>query len=73
MKLSPFVLAAKAAYDHIGTKRNRPWKNEEEVRLAWVAGLEAAMGIHFDAERDTKDYKKYEQGLISGREKARLS
>ena len=55
MKLSPWVLATKAAYDHICVKRNRPWKNEEEVRLAWVAGLEAAMGIHFDAERAKKD------------------
>jgi hypothetical protein len=55
MKLNPWVLATKAAYDHIRVKRNRPWKNEEEVRLAWVAGLEAAMGIHFDAERAKKD------------------
>lgn len=45
----------KAAFDHIAAKRNRPWKNEEEVRLAWVAGLEAAMDIHFDAERAKKD------------------
>jgi len=43
------------AYGHIVAKRNRPWTNEEEVRLAWVAGLEAAMGIHFDAERAHKD------------------
>ncbi len=45
----------KFAYDHIAAKRKRPWKNEEEVRLAWVAGLESAMGIHFDAERAKKD------------------
>lgn len=45
----------KIAFDHIAVKRKRPWKNEEEVRLAWVAGLEAAMGIHFDAERAKKD------------------
>jgi len=44
------------AFKHISTKRNRPWKNEEEVRLAWVAGLEAAMeGTHFDAEVAKKD------------------
>lgn len=45
----------KIAFDHIAAKRKRPWLNEEEVRLAWVAGLEAAMGIHFDAERAKKD------------------
>lgn len=45
----------KKAFDKIAAKRNRPWKNEEEVRLAWVAGLEAAMDIHFDAERWKKD------------------
>lgn len=45
----------KIAFDHIAAKRKRPWQNEEEVRLAWVAGLEAAMGIHFDAERAKKD------------------
>lgn len=47
--------STKIAFDHIAIKRNRPWENEEEVRLAWVAGLEAAMGIHFDAERSKKD------------------
>lgn len=45
----------KIAFDYIAAKRKRPWQNEEEVRLAWVAGLEAAMGIHFDAERAKKD------------------
>lgn len=45
----------KIAFNHIAAKRKRPWQNEEEVRLAWVAGLEAAMGIHFDAERTKKD------------------
>ena len=47
--------STKVAFDHITAKRNRPWKNEEEVRLAWVGGLEAAMNIHFDAERAKKD------------------
>nr|WP_315467653.1 N-6 DNA methylase [uncultured Undibacterium sp.] len=45
----------KIAFKHIAAKRKRPWQNEEEVRLAWVAGLEAAIGIHFDAERAKKD------------------
>lgn len=49
------MFSTKIAFDHIAAKRNRPWQNEEEVRLAWVAGLEAAMGIHFDAERAKKD------------------
>jgi SAM-dependent methyltransferase len=43
------------AYDYIAVRRNRPWKNEEEVRLAWVAVLETAVNIHFDAERANKD------------------
>ena len=29
--------------------------NEEEVRLAWVRALEAALGITFDAERGNRD------------------
>ncbi|EGR4466707.1 SAM-dependent methyltransferase [Vibrio cholerae] len=43
------------AFTHISAKRNRPWKGEEEVRLAWVSALEAALGLHFDAERARKD------------------
>lgn len=43
------------AFQHISARRDRPWANEEEVRLAWVAGLESALGIHFDAERARKD------------------
>jgi len=39
------------AYNHISERRDRPWSNEEEVRVAWVSGLEAALGVHFDAER----------------------
>jgi hypothetical protein len=42
-------------FDRIDAKRNRPWANEEEVRLAWVAALEAGLDIHFDAERAKKD------------------
>lgn len=48
------VESIKMAFDHITTKRNR-WINEEEVRIAWVSGIEAAMGINFDAERIKKD------------------
>ncbi|MGB0849314.1 MAG: N-6 DNA methylase, partial [Thiolinea sp.] len=43
------------AFQYISVRRDRPWANEEEVRLAWVAGLESALGIHFDAERARKD------------------
>lgn len=43
------------AFEHITAKRNRPWKGEEEVRIAWVSSLEAALNIHFDAERANKD------------------
>ncbi len=45
----------KIAYGMITAKRNRPWKGEEEVRLAWISALEVALGIHFDAERAKKD------------------
>ncbi len=45
----------KAAFSAIEAKRIRPWVNEEEVRIAWVASLEVALGIHFDAERINKD------------------
>lgn len=45
----------KTAFSHIAARRKRPWQNEEEVRLAWVAGLEASLNIHFDAERSRKD------------------
>ncbi|MDR6855303.1 Eco57I restriction-modification methylase domain-containing protein [Variovorax guangxiensis] len=43
------------AFSDIEKKRRRPWQGEEEVRLAWVAALEAATGFHFDAERARKD------------------
>lgn len=43
------------AYAHIEAKRRRPWQGEEEVRLAWIAALEAATGLHLDAERARKD------------------
>lgn len=43
------------AHAHIAARRNRPWQGEEEVRVAWVSALEAALNIHFDAERAKKD------------------
>jgi hypothetical protein len=43
------------AFKHIASKRVRPWKGEEEVRIAWVSALETALNIHFDAERAKKD------------------
>ena len=54
MKKTINATAQHSAYSHIATKRKR-WQNEEEVRIAWVAALEAALGIHFDAERAFKD------------------
>lgn len=45
----------KGAFSAIQSKRQRPWHGEEEVRIAWVAALEAATGLHFDAERTKKD------------------
>ncbi|GAB3452499.1 Eco57I restriction-modification methylase domain-containing protein [Insolitispirillum peregrinum] len=45
----------KIAFADISNKRNRPWVNEEEIRIAWVSALERALGIHFDAERARKD------------------
>lgn len=45
----------KKAFKHIESKRIRPWKGEEEVRIAWVSALESALNIHFDAERAKKD------------------
>lgn len=44
-----------AAFKKINAKRMRPWKGEEEVRLAWISVLEATLDIHFDAERAKKD------------------
>lgn len=49
------MAVVKQAFDMIEAKRRRPWKGEEEVRLAWVAALETVLGVHFDAERAKKD------------------
>ncbi|MTZ15635.1 N-6 DNA methylase [Pseudomonas sp. JL972] len=48
-------MAVRGAFSAIQSKRQRPWRGEEEVRLAWVSALEAATGLHFDAERARKD------------------
>lgn len=45
----------KTLFDKINVKRVRPWKGEEEVRLAWISALEATLDKHFDAERAKKD------------------
>ena len=41
------------AYEKIQAKRIRPWKGEEEVRLAWVSALESvickSLRLQFDA------------------------
>ncbi|MGN8346888.1 Eco57I restriction-modification methylase domain-containing protein [Pseudomonas sp. SMV71] len=42
-------------FNAIQAKRNRPWSNEEEVRVAWLGALENGLGIHFDAERARRD------------------
>jgi hypothetical protein len=47
--------AQQKAYAHISARRNRPWRGEEEVRIAWVSALEEAIGKPFDAERAKKD------------------
>lgn len=47
--------AQQTAYTHIAARRKRPWKGEEEVRVAWVSALEAVLNVHFDAERAKKD------------------
>lgn len=47
--------SVKAAYAAIDRKRRKPWKGEEEVRVAWAHALEAATGFDFDAERSKRD------------------
>jgi hypothetical protein len=55
MSKENYVAECTTAFNLIEDKRIRPWKGEEEVRLAWVAALERTLGIHFDAERAKKD------------------
>ena len=49
------TIHTKSAFDHISERRDRPWQGEEEVRAAWVSGLEAELGIFIDMERARKD------------------
>ncbi|PZP61757.1 MAG: SAM-dependent methyltransferase [Azospira oryzae] len=44
----------KRGYDLI-SRRRRQWANEEEVRHAWMKGLEEALQIDLDAERAQRD------------------
>jgi hypothetical protein len=45
---------AKKGYDLVQRRRNQ-WTNEEEVRHAWMKGLEEALQIDLDAERAKRD------------------
>lgn len=42
-------------FNIISAKRNRPWANEEEVRVGWISAIESGLGIHFDTERARRD------------------
>ncbi len=44
----------KKGYDLIN-RRRKQWANEEEVRHAWMKGLEEALQIDLDAERARRD------------------
>ena len=44
----------KKGYDLIN-RRRKQWDNEEEVRHAWMKGLEEALQIDLDAERAKRD------------------
>ena len=44
----------KKGYDLIN-RRRKQWVNEEEVRHAWMKGLEEALQIDLDAERAKRD------------------
>ena len=41
-------------YDLLINQKSQ-WKNEEEVRIAWVSGLSSILGITLQAERDKND------------------
>lgn len=45
---------ARKGFDLIN-RRSKQWSNEEEVRHAWMRGLEEALGIDLDAERANRD------------------
>ena len=44
-----------SAYDYIAKRRSKPWRGEEEVRAAWVGGLELECGTLLDLERARRD------------------
>lgn len=44
-----------AAFQHISARRAKPWKGEEEVRAAWVGGLELECETLLDLERARRD------------------
>lgn len=52
---APDPSAVQKAFNAIERKRRKPWRGEEEVRLAWVSALEQATGFDFDAERQNRD------------------
>ncbi len=43
------------AFANISARRNRPWQNEEEVRIGWISALESVLNTQFDAERTRRD------------------
>jgi len=45
------------AFATISASRIRPWKGEEEVRIAWVSALQTSLGMIFDAERAKNDLR----------------
>ena len=42
-------------FEQIQEKRLKPWKGEEEVRVAWIKAIELATGLHLNAERGRQD------------------
>lgn len=43
------------AFEQINAIRQKPWKNEEEVRVAWVSAINTATGLNLHTERGYKD------------------
>jgi hypothetical protein len=43
------------AFEEINATRQKPWKNEDEVRLAWVFAINTATGLNLHTERGYKD------------------
>jgi hypothetical protein len=42
-------------FEQINAKRQKPWRGEEEVRVAWVGAIESATGLYIHIERNKKD------------------